>query len=521
MANTVGNLSVILGLNGSQFSKGIDSARKHLGQFGKDFSGLKSIVAGGLGLVGIGLTVNALKGMLGENLKLIDANAKLADSIGTTTENLQAFTDVAALSGVENGNKLLEMMTRKIGEAKAGSVEAGKQFALLGLSADDLANMDTVTAFGQVATAINGMATAADKAAVANKLFGEQGAKLGPLFAAGAAGIDAAREANDKLGISLSRIDAARVEAANDAMTRVGLAVAGVERQITVALAPAIQYTADLMLKWLQDAGGSQAVVNSGFNTMTRSIGGVADAVLYTKSLFDSIRFTVGLIGLAIGGGLYLQVAAVFKIAQGLLSVFGKLAGAAALIAENTPGGESAGRALRGSQADLNRFATYSAAGEAAARELLIGLKDATLEAGDDAIDAWEKASSNAGSKAVEGFIQAAKTKSDETAGAVVAGLPKALTAAVDVAAPAIADTLGTATADAVKMAMPQTSTFSPGRLSAATFGSVEGFRAEAGLQNQPMIILQKEEVKLTEENRDLLREIRDQGADTATVEIL
>ena len=64
-----------------------------------------------------------------------------------------------------------------------------------------------------------------------------------------------------------------------------------------------------------------------------------------------------------------------------------------------------------------------------------------------------------------------------------------------------------------------QTSTFSPGRLSAATFGSVEGFRAEAGLQNQPMVILQKQEVKLTEENRDLLREIRDQGANTVTVE--
>ena len=518
MANTVGNLSVILGLNGSQFSKGIDSARKHLGQFGKDFSGLKSIVAGGLGLVGIGLTVNAFKGMVGEQLKAIDASAKLADSIGTTTENLQAFTDVAALSGVENGNKLLEMVTRKIGEAKAGSVEAGKQFALLGLSADDLANMDTVTAFGQVANAINGLGTAADKAAVANKLFGEQGAKLGPLFAAGAAGIDAAREANDKLGISLSRLDAAKVEAANDAMTRVGLAVEGVYRQITVALAPAIQYTADLMLQWLNGAGGSQKAVNSAFETTIKIIGGIVDAGYFVVGVFQTIKAGVALIatGAITLGNIFLQLwlAPIELVQKGLSSLLGQMS----LLANKIPGLSGLAEGLQGAANFTGGIGNAAAAARAFGNETMLGMADAAIEAGGAAADAFGKGMDGAGTTMVEGLIRAAKTKSDETAGAIVAGLPKAIVDAVDVAAPAITDTLGTAAGDALAKG-PEV--FSPGRLSAATFGSVEGFRAQAGLQNQPMIILQKQEVKLTEENRDLLREIRDQGADNVTVEIL
>jgi hypothetical protein len=148
----------------------------------------------------------------------------------------------------------------------------------------------------------------------------------------------------------------------------------------------------------------------------------------------------------------------------------------------------------------------------------MLGMADAAIEAGGAAADAFGKGMDGAGTKMVDGLIRAAKTKSDETAGAIVAGLPKAIVDAVDVAAPAITDTLGTAAGDALAKG-PEV--FSPGRLNAVTFGSVEGFRANAGLQNQPMIVLQKQEVKLTEENRDLLREIRDQGVDEFTVEIL
>ncbi len=74
-------------------------------------------------------------------------------------------------------------------------------------------------------------------------------------------GGDAIRNASKEVkdfGLSLSAIDAAKVEAANDAMDRVGLATEAVQNRIAVELSPIITAMANKFNDATKEAAGSK-----------------------------------------------------------------------------------------------------------------------------------------------------------------------------------------------------------------------------------------------------------------------
>ena len=76
-------------------------------------------------------------------------------------------------------------------------------------------------------------------------VFGKSGQGLLPLLSSGAAGLGAMQAEAAALGLSFSRLDAAKVEEANDAISRVKAVFVGLARSAVISLAPSLQSAAE------------------------------------------------------------------------------------------------------------------------------------------------------------------------------------------------------------------------------------------------------------------------------------
>jgi hypothetical protein len=228
-------------------------------------------------LLRFGATVGAIAGiggvgyMIKRQMEAIDTTAKLSDRLGMTTEALVGLQHGAKISGVEQGtlNKSLEIFSRRLGEVRMGVGQAKYALDSLGLSADELVNKSPSEAIEIVADQISRLKTQSDKASAANYLFGRSGQQLLNLFEQGSAGIKDFRKETVLLGLSFSRIDAAKVEAANDALTRTKEVFTGLFMSATIKLAPYIESAATAFVKFATKGEGVGANVTNAFQSMT------------------------------------------------------------------------------------------------------------------------------------------------------------------------------------------------------------------------------------------------------------
>jgi len=271
MATTVGALKVSLGLGTGVFTAGTKQADASLSNFGKRISSTKALLVGLAGAAGIGLVIRRLSQLVREQLTVVDAMAKLSDRTGFATEELAALSLAARIAGSDEAllNKSLEIFTRRLGEVKLGTGEAKRALDALGLSLDDLLAASPFEAFRRVSDAISNMETQAEKAAAANFLFGRSGAQLVNLFDGGAAAIDRAADEAERFGTAISRADAAKVEEANDAMTRLGELFTGIIRQITIEMAPALEEFTESLARANEAGGGFAKTFSFALNTIT------------------------------------------------------------------------------------------------------------------------------------------------------------------------------------------------------------------------------------------------------------
>ena len=69
-------------------------------------------------------------------------------------------------------------------------------------------------------------------------------------------GLDPTIESLERMGATLTRVDAAKVEDANDAMEKARVAAAAMSQAMTVALAPAVEAVANKFVSWAESTGG-------------------------------------------------------------------------------------------------------------------------------------------------------------------------------------------------------------------------------------------------------------------------
>lgn len=202
--------------------KGVKDVLNSIGEkfkkAGKMFTGI------GLGLAAGGTAVLApLLGLFKEAIERADGIQDVADRMDATTEAVSRLGYAAELSAssledIEGANNIL---TKAMAAASQGSKEQIDAFDKLGLSAQDLSEMDVDERFLKIAEGLDEIQDPLEKDAVLFGIFGKSALKLRPLFKDGAEGLKALYTEAERAGAVLSSDDAAKAAKAMDSLDRI------------------------------------------------------------------------------------------------------------------------------------------------------------------------------------------------------------------------------------------------------------------------------------------------------------
>jgi hypothetical protein len=311
MAGLLGKLVLKMSADSAEFESNMAKARQSSSDFGASAVAAgavagKALAAAGAAAIAAGVLI------VKSNLASIDSLAKVSDKLGISTEALAGFRHAAELSGTsqEAADKALQKMVRSIGEAQNGVGMARVEFEKMGLSVQALAGMKPEQAFAAISDATNNMATQSEKAASAAAIFGREGVSLLNTMKLGSEGLAATAHEAEVLGLTLSRVDAAKVEAANDSMTRMSASSAGFGKILTVAVAPYIQAVADALTQAGIKSNGFRDQIGTGMELATRGVVMLAKAFYGLNLVWDGLKLAFNVMSTFLQEGLLKVMAA-------------------------------------------------------------------------------------------------------------------------------------------------------------------------------------------------------------------
>jgi hypothetical protein len=239
MAQNIGNLKVSIGADTKDLASGIGRAKALMGSLSRAAK-VSGIAAGAAFAAASAGMVAMTKG----GLASVDAQAKMARSVDGTIDGLRALQIAGSDAGVsvDEMNGAVQMMGKRLSEAaREGTGPAADALKRLGLDARALMEMDVDARFGAIADRINGLGLSAQDAAGLMREFGIRSNEVSLALLQGSGAIQSARGEVVKYGLSMSGEMAAGVEAANDALSRIGFVFEAMRNQLAVGLAPVLQ----------------------------------------------------------------------------------------------------------------------------------------------------------------------------------------------------------------------------------------------------------------------------------------
>lgn len=220
---------------------------------------------GRLGLaLGVGLAVRATANFVDGIREAGDDLDKTGIILGASTQALQQWRFAANLAGVQAGdmtNSTIRLQ-RMMSDAANGMAAPREAFEDLGISVTDaqgdLKRLDDF--MPEFADAIARVENPAERVGTLNRLMGRSGARLGPLFAQGAAGLREAGDEFERLGGGLSQgaIDAS-VEL-TDAYARLDIAFRSLKSTIGLFIIPILTRLTDTLSNFLADTEKVEAM---------------------------------------------------------------------------------------------------------------------------------------------------------------------------------------------------------------------------------------------------------------------
>ncbi len=320
--STIASLAVSLSIQTAAFTAGLKKGGASLKNFVGSLSDMKGALASVGAAVGVGAAVNSLRELTSHSMEAIDVNAKMSDKLGISTEALIGLQHAAALAGSSAAgmNAGLEVMERSVGAAALGVGLAGPAFNALGLDAQQLAAMRPEEAFMAISDALKEVGNPMERAALAQKIFRGSAQELLPTLLQGSDALRAQAAEAVALGLAYNRVDAAQVEAANDALTRSGEAIQGIGNTIAIGLAPFIEAVANEFTSF-----ASSGVVSS--NLIIDVLHGVATGVATIIDFFDLLKFAWKGAQIVVAVGAAGLITLFAQIADGLNFIVKKMGG--------------------------------------------------------------------------------------------------------------------------------------------------------------------------------------------------
>lgn len=279
-----------MGADTADFRRGMKSAEGGVAGFAKRSSdSLKKVGKAFAGVAAIGLGV--MGNMVKESIDQADAMSKSAQAVGLTVEELSGLSYAAELSAVnfEALKAGLSRFNRTLGDAEQGLGRGAKIFDQLGVEMKDTATgaiRPTTDLLSELADKFAGVPDGAQKAALAQELFGRSGTKLIPLLNQGSAGIAELTAEAERLGLVIDTETAQAAERFNDNLTRMTKFARGVANTIMAQSLPALEaYSAQLI---------ATSQNSNDFGTSTNFVEDATKTTLTSIESFRVVLFGLG-----------------------------------------------------------------------------------------------------------------------------------------------------------------------------------------------------------------------------------
>lgn len=245
-------------------------------------------------MVGFGAAgVAAYASIYAKNAEFIDLQAKTADRLGITTQALGGLQHAANLYGATNEEltKSLQRMQQGLGQvAQTGTGEAKYALDGLGLSIKDLQGLAPEEQFKVIADKLKDVEDQSQKVYIAQSLMGKSGVKMINVMDAGADGINAMMQEAEDLGMTFDRIDAAKVEMANDAFDKAQKTTHSFGQTLAIETAPIIGAISDMWTESAKEAGGFGSIAQQVVTKVASGIGFLADMGRGLQVIFLLLR---------------------------------------------------------------------------------------------------------------------------------------------------------------------------------------------------------------------------------------
>ena len=227
----LGNLTVTLGLDAAEFTRGLTRAEAQTKKFQESLASLGTragtILGAGLAAAATGML--ALAKFSIDTARALDDLDEAAQAVGLSAVALAEFRRAASESGVsaEKFDTAITKLNVKLTDAAAGGKESQAAFKALGIevrnSSGQLKTTEEVLA--EVANKFQGYKDGAEKSALAVELFGRAGAAMIPFLNQGADGL------RKYAGISQETVEAAKklqaqIDTLKNAVQDFGLTIA-------------------------------------------------------------------------------------------------------------------------------------------------------------------------------------------------------------------------------------------------------------------------------------------------------
>lgn len=289
------------------------SLKANLGGLRTAVNSTAAKIAGLAGVAGIGALVKST----------IEANtetSRLAESLNMSTKALSEWQYAGRMVNIE-GDKMADIfkdVSDKIGDfAVTGGGAAADMFEKLNLDINELVNLSPDQQLLKIAEALDGVQSQSEKIYFLEALASDA-SRLLPLLENNAEGLKRLQEEARQFGVSLSEIDAAKMEMANDALYRAQQAVKGVTNQLTVTLAPIVEELAVYFVEAAQAGGGMGEVVENAFRKGVSVAGVFADGIRGIQIIFAGLKTAAWGFGAAVVGSVKLAIEGVVTLGNSI-----------------------------------------------------------------------------------------------------------------------------------------------------------------------------------------------------------
>ena len=268
-----------------------NSLNKKLGGLNKSIGASVTKIAkigAAFGAAGIAAGVALTKASMAS----VDALAKTSDRLGIATEKLAGLQHAASLAGVENKTleKSLQNLAVGVSDAADGSGVAKDALIELGLSAGVLEKLPLDQQLNVVADAMQGVTNQADKVRIATELFGARGVSVLNMIGGGSENLTKMAAEADHLGIAINRVDAAKIELANDAVAQAKAVFTGLGNQLATSFSPLIMTVADNFRQAALDNEDFGSIGERVVGALLSGYGKFADAIFFLQLGFAGLK---------------------------------------------------------------------------------------------------------------------------------------------------------------------------------------------------------------------------------------